>query len=121
MIDFQTFQQIRWLADHKKLKVSQIEGELNLDPKTVPKWVDQPRYQLRQSPKRSRQLDPFKGPIVALLERYSYTAQQILQRIREQGFAGDYTVVKEFERQVRPVRNPCEPLTRVLRTSWYGP
>jgi transposase len=107
MIDYQTFQQIRLLYDQKKLKASQIALELNLDPKTVEKWVDQPRYEPRQSSKRPSKLDPFKGQIVALLERHPYTGQQILQRIHEQGFAGGYTLVKEFVRQVRPVRKPA--------------
>jgi len=70
VIDYQTFQQLRLLYDQKKLKASQIAVELNLDPKTVQKWVDQPRYQPRQATKRPSLLDPFKGPIVALLERY---------------------------------------------------
>jgi transposase len=107
MIDYQTFQQIRLLHDQKKLKVSQIALELNLDTKTVEKWVDQPRYQPRQSPKRESKLDSFKGQIVALLERHPYTGQQIFQRIREQGFAGGYTILKEFVRQIRPVRKPA--------------
>jgi DNA-binding MarR family transcriptional regulator len=41
MIDYQTFQQLRLLADQKKLKASQIARELNLDLKTVQKWIDQ--------------------------------------------------------------------------------
>ena len=57
MIDYQTFQQVRLLADQKQLKASQIALELDLDPKTVQKWIDQPRYQPRQSPKRPSQLD----------------------------------------------------------------
>jgi transposase len=107
MIDYQTFQQIRVLADQKKLKASQIARELNLDLKTVQKWIDQPRYEPRHSSKRPSQLDGYKGQIVALLERHPYTAQQILQRVREQGFAGGYTIVKDFVRQVRPVRKPA--------------
>lgn len=107
MIDYQTFEQIRLLHDHKKLKVSQIAQELNLNPRTVEKWVAQPRYVPRQSSKRASKLDPFKDQIVALLERHPYTAQQILQRIQPQGFEGGYTVVKDFVRQVRPVRKPA--------------
>ena len=107
MIDYQTFQQIRLLHDQKKLKTSQIALELNLDPKTVEKWVDQPRYEPRKSSKRPSKLDPFKGQIVAMLERHPYTGQQILQRIHEQGYAGGYSVLKEFVRQVRPVHKPA--------------
>jgi len=107
VIDYQTFQQIRLLHDQKKLKASQIALELNLDPKTVEKWVDQPRYELRKSSKRASKLDPFKGQIVAMLERHPYTGQQLLQRIHQQGYAGGYSILKEFVRQVRPVHKPA--------------
>ena len=107
MIDYQTFLQIRLLHDQKKLKASQIALELNLDPKTVEKWIDQPRYEPRKSSKRPSKLDPFKGQIVGMLERHPYTAQQILQRLHEQGYAGGYSILKEFVRQVRPVRKPA--------------
>ena len=107
MIDYQTFCQIRQLHDQKGLKVSQIAEELKLDPKTVEKWINQPRYQPRQTPQRPSKLDPFKGPIVALLERHPYTAQQILQQLRQQGYAGGYSILKEFVHQVRPPRKPA--------------
>lgn len=107
MIDYHTFQQIRLLHDQKKLNVYQIAQELNLDPKTIRKWISQSRYQPREGSKRSSKLDPFKGQIVAWLERYPYTAQQIFQRICEQGFAGGYTSVKDFVRQVRPMGKPA--------------
>jgi transposase len=107
MIDYSTFCQIRLLHDQKNLKASQIAGELHLNPKTVEKWIGQPTYQRRQSPKRSSKLDSFKGSILALLERHPYTTQQILQRLREQGYAGGYSILKEFVRQVRPARKPA--------------
>jgi len=107
MIDYETFCHIRRLHDQRGLKVSQIAEELKLDPKTVDKWVHQPRYQSRQTPKRPSKLDPFKGQIVALLERHPYTAQQILQQLRQQGYAGGYSILKEFVRHVRPPRKPA--------------
>jgi transposase len=61
----------------------------------------------RQTPTRPSKLDPFKGQIVAMLERYSYTAQQILQQLRQQGYAGGYSILKELVRQVRPPRKPA--------------
>jgi transposase len=107
MIDYHTFQQIHLLAEQKQLKASQIARELNLDPSTVQKWMNRPRFERRKGARRTSQLDPYKGPMVALLERHPYTAQQIWQRLREQGFTGGYTTVKEFVRQVRPVRKPA--------------
>ena len=107
MIDYQTFCRLRQLYDEKGLKVSQIANELQLDLKTVEKWVDQPTYQVRRGTKRASKLDSFKGQISALLERHPYTAQQLLQQLREKGYAGGYSILKEFVRQVRPVHKPA--------------
>jgi transposase len=107
MIDYPTFCRLRQLHDEQGLKVSQIAAELHLDPKTVEKWVDQPTYQKRQGSPRSSKLDAFKGQIVALLQRHPYTAQQVLQQLRTQGYAGGYSILKNFVREVRPVRKPA--------------
>jgi transposase len=107
MIDYETFCQIRRLHDQKGLKVSQIAEELKLDPKTVEKWIHQTRYQPRQTPRRPSKLDSFKGQIVAMLERHPFTAQQILQQLRPQGYAGGYSILKELVRQIRPPRKPA--------------
>ena len=107
MISYETFCRLRQLHDEQGLKVSQIAAELQLDPKTVESWIDQLTYQPRQGTKRSSKLDSFKGQIAALLERHPYSAQQVLQQLRQQGYAGGYSILKEFVRQVRPVRKPA--------------
>ena len=107
MIDYDTFCQIRWLAEHQQLKPSQIAAELHLDPKTVEKWMARQSFAPRKNSKRPSKLDAFKGQIVALLERHPYTAQQIFQQLQPQGYAGGYSILKEFVRQVRPVRKPA--------------
>ena len=107
MINYAVFCQVRELADQKHLSVAQIAEQLQLDPKTAAKWVARPSYRPRQSVKRPSKLDSFKGQIVALLERHPYTAQQVLQEIRTQGYAGGYSILKEFVRLVRPVRKPA--------------
>jgi len=107
VIDYPTFCRLHQLHEEQGLKVSQIAAELHLDPKTVEKWVDQPTYQPRQGTPRPSKLDAFKGQIVALLQRHPYTAQQVLQQLRTQGYAGGYSILKEFVREVRPVRKPA--------------
>jgi len=102
MIDYETFVKIKVLKDQHALKCSQIARELNLDYRTVEKWLDQKQYQQRTSPQRASKLDPFKGQIVRMLESYPYTAIQIFQRLREDHFDGGYTIVKEYVRKVRP-------------------
>ena len=107
MINFDTFSRLRHLHDVQGLKASQIAEELHLDPKTVEKWIDEPTFLQRQPVRRPSKLDGFKAKICALLERHPYTAQQILQQLRSQGYSGGYSILKEFVREVRPVRHPA--------------
>ena len=85
MIDYETFCQIRLLAQDKDLKPSQIAAELGLDIKTVEKWMTRETFQPRQGARRSSKLDAFKKQIIALLDRHPYTAQQIFQQLQQQG------------------------------------
>jgi len=107
MISYEIFCQLRELADQKHLTAAQIAHELKMDSRTVALWVGRPTYQQRQRVKRCSKLDSFKGQIVALLERHPYTAQQLLQQLKVQGYAGGYSILKEFVRLVRPVRKPA--------------
>ena len=107
MIDYSLFCQLRQLHDQKHLTAAQIADELKLDARTVALWMARPSYQLRQVAKRPSKLDAFKGQIVAQLERHPYTAQQLLQQLKTQGYAGGYSILKEFVRLVRPVRKPA--------------
>ena len=107
MIGYALFCQLRELFDQKHLGVAQVADELKLDPRTVALWRTRPSYRQRQSVKRPSKLDPFKGQIVTLLERHPYTAQQVLQEIKAKGYAGGYSILKEFVGLVRPVRKPA--------------
>ena len=107
MISYETFCQIRQMFDQKHLSAAQIAADLELDLKTAEKWVSRRAYERRHSAKRPSKLDPFKGQIVALLERHPYTAQQILQELKPQGYSGAYSILKDFVRLVRPVRKPA--------------
>ena len=107
MIDYTTYCQIRLLFLEKHLKVAQIATELQLDPATVGTWAQRPTYQRRRGAKRPSKLDPFKGSIIALLERHPYSSQQVFQQIKTQGYLGGYTLLKSFVQQVRPVRKPA--------------
>jgi transposase len=102
MIDYETFVKIKVYKDQHDLKCSQIARELNLDYRTVEKWLDKKHYQQRKSARRASKLDPFKGQILRMLETHPYSAVQILQRIREDNFDGGYSIVKEYVRKVRP-------------------
>jgi len=102
MIDYETFVKIKVYQNQHGLKCSQIARELNLNYRTVAKWIDKKRYQPRKLVPRASKLDPFKGQIVRMLETHPYTAAQIFQRLKEDGFDGGYTIVKEYVRKIRP-------------------
>jgi transposase len=107
MIDYETFCKIRDYQQQQGLKAEQIARELGLDGRTVARWIDEPRYRPRQSTRRTSKLDPYKTPICQWLESHDYSARQIFQRLREEGFDGGYSIVKEYVRKVRPRRPPA--------------
>ena len=107
MISYETFCKIRQLADQKHLSAAQIAAELDLDLKTADKWMHRPTYQQRHAAKRPSKLDPFKGQIVALLEAHAYTAQQIFQQLKTQGYSGGYSILKALVGLLRPARKPA--------------
>ena len=104
MIDYETFARIKHLHDLKGLSITQIARELGLDERTVQRRLDAKQFLPRKSVQRPSKLDTFKDTVVKMVESYPYSAIQIYQRIREDGFAGGYTAVKKFVRKVRPKR-----------------
>jgi transposase len=102
MIDFHTFSQLRTLSERDRLTAGQIAASLGLNVKTVRRWLKAERYAPRYTPPRAGGLDPYKPMIQRWLERHAYSAAQILRLVREQGYGGGYTVVKDYVRRVRP-------------------
>ena len=108
MIDYELYCKLRHLKDHEALSAHQIAGELAMDPRTVAKWLARERFCPEKSkPARSSKLDPFKTEIARMLEAHAFTAAQILVRIREQGYAGGYSIVKDYVRTIRPPKRPA--------------
>ncbi|VVB62665.1 Integrase core domain protein [uncultured archaeon] len=106
MIDFELFTKIKTYHEQKGLNPAQIARELELDPRTVEKWLQEKRFRLRKpSERRPSKLDPFKDSIIRMLDSHPYSAVQVLQRIREEGFDGAYTIIKDYVRKVRPRRS----------------
>jgi len=103
MIDYATWQRMKEMAERDRLTVAQIARELGLAPSTVRGWLKEP-YRLRRRSRRPSKLDPFKGQIMGMLQRYPYSAVQILGMLREQGFTGGVTTVRDYIRQIRPRR-----------------
>ena len=105
MIDYHTYHQIRHLRAEEHLSGVQIAERLGVHRETVSKWLQREKYARRAAAvegKRASKLDAFKGMIGRLLEAHRYTAQQIYQRIQGEGYAGGYSILKEYVRAVRP-------------------
>jgi len=87
------------------LSVSAIARQLELDRKTVRKYIERglepPAYGPRKS--RSRQLEPFEPYLRQRVVAYpGLTGSRLLREIREGGYRGGYTAVTDFLREVRP-------------------
>jgi len=85
------------------LNKSEIARRTGYDRKTVRKYASAktvPKPKPR-APKPSK-LDPYKEYIQNRLSEYPLSAARIYREIQEQGYAGGYTLVKEYVRKIRP-------------------
>ena len=103
MLDYATFQRIQHLHRVEQLTVAQIALAMAMDARTVRRWLDEPQFRARATPARPSKLDPYKAYIRRLLEHHPYSAVQLLNRLREAGYDGGVTIVKDYVQRVRPV------------------
>ncbi|MEI8325229.1 MAG: hypothetical protein WCH44_07650 [Betaproteobacteria bacterium] len=102
MLDYETFSQIRDHLGRQQLSVAQTARALALDVRTVAKWANVEQFHPRTGKPRVGKLDAYKGQIVRWLDAHPYSAQQIFQRLREAGFDGGVTIVKDYVHRIRP-------------------
>lgn len=102
MIDYETYLKIRKYYDEDGLNYSQIAYALDLDQRTAARWANQKKYLPKKVTPRKSKLDPYKQEILSMLEKHPYSAAQIFQKIRENGFDGGITIVENYVRRVRP-------------------
>jgi transposase len=83
--------------------ISEIAKQTGFDRKTMRKYLrlkTLPEPQKRSG--RKSKLDPFKPYILEKLEEGPYTAARLYREIKEMGFDGGKTIVKDFIQEVRP-------------------
>jgi len=110
MIDYETYRQIHHLHAQAGLTIAQIARELILDPRTVRQWLDETQYRPRKTAPRGSKLDPYKRYVRELLEKHPYSAVQVFQRLRQVGYDGGITLVRDYVALTRP-RRPAAFLT----------
>ena len=87
----------------QNLSISEIARQTGFDRKTVSKYLHLktlPEPQKRSG--RKSKLDPYKSYILEKLKERPYTAARLFREIKEIGFDGGMTIVKDFVREVRP-------------------
>ncbi len=83
--------------------ISEISRQTGFDRKTIRKYLKMktfPGPQKRLG--RKSKLDPFKPYILEKLKEGPYTAARLYREIKEMGFDGGKTIVKDFIQKVRP-------------------
>jgi transposase len=102
VLNYEIFCQIRDHLVRQHLTVAQTARALGLDPRTVAKWASVEQFHPRAGVVRGSKLDAYKGQVVRWLDTHPYSAQQIFQRLREAGYAGGVTIVKDYVCRIRP-------------------
>jgi transposase len=106
VIDYQTFCKIHDCHDRQGLTIAQTGRLLGIDQRTVATWLARPHFTPRRSRPRRSLLDPFKPTITRLIDTHPYSAQQIFQRLGEQGYRGGITILRDYVRRIRPPQRP---------------
>jgi transposase len=107
MIDYELYCKIRDRHDKEHLTIAQIARDLQLSDRTVGRWLAEDKFRQRRTPPRPSKLDRYKGQVVRWLQTHPYTAAQIFLRLRDAGYDGGATIVKDYVRQIRPPRTPA--------------
>jgi transposase len=103
----------RWRAD---ASIRQIARDLNLARNTVSRVLAEVTAQrdgmAAAAARRPSLLDPFDAAIRELLGRYpNLTATRLLEELRQRGFTGGYTIVRQRLGELRPRATPL-PVVR---------
>lgn len=83
----------------KGLSYAEIARKYHIDPRTAKKYAEsdtRPVYSLTDA--KPSKLDPYKEQIMIWLEEAPYSAMRIWEKVKEHGFDGSYSVVKQFVR-----------------------
>lgn len=115
MIDYETFQKIHQLCRRDGLSIAQTAALLGLDERTVAKWSVTRQFSQREVARRASKLDTYRPEVTRLLHQHPYSAQQIFQRLRQMGYTGGYSILKELVRLLRP------PATTAYLTLQFPP
>ena len=85
------------------LGISAIARRTGLDRKTVRKYLDQGLQSARYGPRQPRPLDLYEDYLRdRLTDHAGLSGRRLMREIADLGYAGGYTAVTDFLREVRP-------------------
>lgn len=85
--------------------ITDISDKTGYDRKTVKKYLNSTTIpEPKQRAKKESMLDQYKDHIIKKLDEAPFTASRLFREIREMGFNGKCTIVRDFVRKVRPVK-----------------
>lgn len=103
------------------LSKAEVARELGVSRRTVYHWIatgqldrdlDEAPVRYTARPAVARKVDPFRDIIEARLSEFpKLTSTRLFEEVRAAGYAGSYTQLKEYVRQVRPAA-PADPVVR---------
>jgi len=103
-MDYHTFHEIKRLHIEEKFSAYKIAQELGIDRKTVKRWLKRPKFEMRSGGKEPTVLNQFKKQIQIYLDRHDYSAVQLYDKIKDAGYTGSLSTVRNYVRKVRKAK-----------------
>lgn len=87
-----------------KVNISSLSRQTGYDRKTIRKYISSPRsHPERFHHKKGSKLDPFKDYLQQRLEKFpNLSSVRLLEELKEKGYSGGYTILKDYLRIIRP-------------------
>ena len=80
---------------------SRIAEELGLDRRTVDKAINEDNLPQQERQSRNSILDPYKDYVKQRIDKYDLTSTRVLREIKERGYPGSYTILKDYIRELK--------------------
>jgi transposase len=83
------------------MSISNIARRLQIDRKTVRKYAKSSEIPKYHRDKRPSKIDPYISEVKDLVNKYDLSSIRIYEKLKEDGFKGSYTLVKDVARKYR--------------------
>ncbi len=99
----------------KGLSYVELGRKYHMDPRTAKRYAESPQKPEYTLSEPKPKMDPYKQIVDEWLEEAPYSALRILEKLREMGFDGGYSIVKAYVSSRKMDLNEKESDGAVLR------